>query len=107
VVNTLFRVLLAIWTIGFLVVSCVPMLTGNVAAWNAWTASDVRVVVTTGVNCPDRGVSHQTVVLKKGWDWLLQAGTVFRTLAGRAPAHAESLSVGVSSLIPLPGEAQL
>ena len=29
-VNTLFRVLLAIWTIGFLVVSCVPMLTGNV-----------------------------------------------------------------------------
>ena len=30
VVNTLFRVLLAIWTIGFLVVSCVPMLTGNV-----------------------------------------------------------------------------
>jgi poly-gamma-glutamate capsule biosynthesis protein CapA/YwtB (metallophosphatase superfamily) len=45
------------------------------AAWSAWTASDVRVVVTTGVNCPDRGVSHQTVVLKKGWDWLLQAGT--------------------------------
>jgi hypothetical protein len=30
VVNTLFRVLLAIWTIGFLVVSCVPMLTSNV-----------------------------------------------------------------------------
>ena len=40
-----------------------------------WTASDVRVVVTTGVNCADRGVSHQTVVLKKGWDWLLKAGT--------------------------------
>ena len=32
VVNTLFRVLLAICTIGFLVVSCVPMLTGNVVA---------------------------------------------------------------------------
>jgi poly-gamma-glutamate synthesis protein (capsule biosynthesis protein) len=33
------------------------------------------VVVTTGVNCPDRGVSHETVVLGRGWDWLLQGGT--------------------------------
>jgi len=32
VVNTLFRALLAIWTIGFLVVSCVPMLTGSAVA---------------------------------------------------------------------------
>jgi poly-gamma-glutamate synthesis protein (capsule biosynthesis protein) len=31
--------------------------------------------VTTGVNCPDRGVSHETVVLGKGWSWLLQGGT--------------------------------
>jgi poly-gamma-glutamate capsule biosynthesis protein CapA/YwtB (metallophosphatase superfamily) len=45
------------------------------AAWTAWTGADVRVVVTTGVNCPDRGVSHQTVVLGRGWDWLLQGGT--------------------------------
>ncbi len=35
----------------------------------------MRVVLTTGVNCPDRGVSYQTNVLKRGWDWLLQAGT--------------------------------
>jgi hypothetical protein len=45
------------------------------AAWTAWNGADVRVVVTTGVNCPDRGVSHQTVVLGRGWDWLLQGGT--------------------------------
>ena len=45
------------------------------AAWTAWDGSDVRVVVTTGVNCPDRGVSHETVVLGKGWSWLLQGGT--------------------------------
>ncbi len=45
------------------------------AGWSRWAVTDVRVVVTTGVTCPDRGVSHQTVVLKKGWDWLLAAGT--------------------------------
>jgi poly-gamma-glutamate capsule biosynthesis protein CapA/YwtB (metallophosphatase superfamily) len=44
------------------------------AAWSAWSGKDVRVIVTTGVNCPDRGVSHQTVVLGKGWDWLLKGG---------------------------------
>jgi poly-gamma-glutamate capsule biosynthesis protein CapA/YwtB (metallophosphatase superfamily) len=44
-------------------------------AWTAYDPVDVRVVLTTGVNCPDRGVSYQTNVLKKGWDWLLQAGT--------------------------------
>jgi len=31
-VNGLFRLLLAIWTIGFLVISCVPLLTGNAVA---------------------------------------------------------------------------
>ena len=30
--NSFFRFLLAIWTIGFLVISCVPLLTGNAAA---------------------------------------------------------------------------
>ncbi len=45
------------------------------AAWSQWSSKNVRVVVITGCTCPDRGVSHQTVVLKKGWNWLLQAGT--------------------------------
>ena len=45
------------------------------AAWSRWNAADVRVVVTTGVNCPDRGVSHQTNVLGRGWDWLAAGGT--------------------------------
>ncbi len=31
-VKGLFRLLLAIWTIGFLVISCVPLLTGNALA---------------------------------------------------------------------------
>jgi len=43
--------------------------------WTTYDPTNVRVVVTTGVNCPDRGVSRQTNVLGKGWDWLLQAGT--------------------------------
>lgn len=34
-VNGLFRFLLAIWTIGFLVISCVPLLTGNAVAGGA------------------------------------------------------------------------
>lgn len=33
--SSFFRFLLAIWTIGFLVVSCVPLLTGNAAAGGA------------------------------------------------------------------------
>jgi poly-gamma-glutamate capsule biosynthesis protein CapA/YwtB (metallophosphatase superfamily) len=45
------------------------------AAWSRWTATDVRVIVTTGVNCPDRGVSRQTNVLGRGWDWLAAGGT--------------------------------
>lgn len=45
------------------------------AAWSRWNGADVRVIVTTGVNCPDRGVSHQTVVLHRGWDWLFKGGT--------------------------------
>ncbi len=45
------------------------------AAWTAYDPANVRVVVTTGVNCPDRGVSYQTNVLGRGWDWLLEAGT--------------------------------
>ena len=53
----------------------IPPPAGWPAAWTAYDPSNVRVVLTTGVNCPDRGVSYQTNVLKKGWDWLLEAGT--------------------------------
>jgi poly-gamma-glutamate capsule biosynthesis protein CapA/YwtB (metallophosphatase superfamily) len=45
------------------------------ASWAAYDSADVRVVLFTGCTCPDRGVSHQTNVLGKGWDWLLQAGS--------------------------------
>lgn len=45
------------------------------ASWSAYDVRDVRVVLGTGVNCPDRDVSRQTVVLRRGWDWLLKAGT--------------------------------
>ena len=43
--------------------------------WTGYDATDVRIVLTTGVNCADRGVSRQTNTLKKGWPWLLNAGT--------------------------------
>jgi poly-gamma-glutamate synthesis protein (capsule biosynthesis protein) len=45
------------------------------AAWSSFAAQDVRVVVTTGVTCPDRGVSLQTIVKGRGWAWLAEAGT--------------------------------
>ena len=35
----------------------------------------MRVILTTGVNCADRGVSRQTNTFRKGWPWLLNAGT--------------------------------
>ena len=50
----------------------VPAPAGWPATWTAYDPSNVRVVLTTGVNCPDRGVSYQTNVLGKGWDWLLR-----------------------------------
>ncbi len=53
----------------------IPTPPGWPASWTAYDPGSVRVVLTTGVNCPDRGVSYQTNVLGKGWDWLLQAGT--------------------------------
>ncbi|HXQ96301.1 MAG TPA: CapA family protein [Candidatus Acidoferrales bacterium] len=53
----------------------IPMPAGWPASWTAYDAGNVRVVLTTGVNCPDRGVSYQTNVLHRGWDWLLRAGT--------------------------------
>jgi poly-gamma-glutamate capsule biosynthesis protein CapA/YwtB (metallophosphatase superfamily) len=45
------------------------------AEWVAYDKRDVRVLLFTGVNCADRGVSRQTIVLGKGWDWMLEAGT--------------------------------
>jgi poly-gamma-glutamate capsule biosynthesis protein CapA/YwtB (metallophosphatase superfamily) len=53
----------------------IPAPAGWPSSWIAYDPSNVRVVLTSGVNCPDRGVSYQTNVLKRGWDWLLQAGT--------------------------------
>ncbi len=45
------------------------------AAWTAFDPADVRTLISTGDTCPDRGVSLQTVVKGKGWDWALGGGT--------------------------------
>ncbi len=45
------------------------------AAWTAFDPGEVRTLISTGDTCPDRGVSHQTNTLKKGWDWALNGGT--------------------------------
>ncbi|MFI5254401.1 MAG: CapA family protein, partial [Candidatus Limnocylindrales bacterium] len=45
------------------------------AEWTTFAGGDVRVVLTTGCTCPDRGVAQQTILFKKGWDWLAVAGT--------------------------------
>lgn len=45
------------------------------AAWIQYDPGDVRVVVSTGVNCPDRGVARMTNVLGRGWSWLADAGS--------------------------------
>jgi poly-gamma-glutamate capsule biosynthesis protein CapA/YwtB (metallophosphatase superfamily) len=45
------------------------------AAWAGFDAAEVRTLVSTGDTCPDRGVSHQTNTLGKGWDWALAGGT--------------------------------
>ena len=69
----------------------IPTPTGWPAAWTDWQAGDVRVIVTTGVNCPDRGVSHQTVILGRGWDWVLRGGTARYTgTTGTQPSAGPS-----------------
>lgn len=45
------------------------------ATWTGYDVNDVRVILTTGVNCADRGVSRMTNTFRKGWPWLLNAGT--------------------------------
>ena len=45
------------------------------ASWVAFDVADVRTLISTGDTCPDRGVSHQTNTLGKGWDWALGGGT--------------------------------
>jgi poly-gamma-glutamate capsule biosynthesis protein CapA/YwtB (metallophosphatase superfamily) len=45
------------------------------SAWTTYDTNNVRVILTTGVNCADRGVSRQTNTFHKGWEWLLNAGT--------------------------------
>jgi poly-gamma-glutamate synthesis protein (capsule biosynthesis protein) len=48
--------------------------TATATAWTAYDVDDVRTLISTGDTCPDRGVSHQTVVLGKGWNWALDGG---------------------------------
>ncbi len=67
------------------------------AAWSRWTGSDVRVIVTTGVNCPDRGVSRQTNVLGRGWDWLAAGGTARYTGTHWDPAFGWTVVDAVRS----------
>ncbi len=45
------------------------------ASWAGFEVAEVRTLVSAGDTCPDRGVSHQTNTLKKGWDWALDGGT--------------------------------
>jgi poly-gamma-glutamate capsule biosynthesis protein CapA/YwtB (metallophosphatase superfamily) len=49
---------------------------GPAPAWAAYDAAEVRTLTSTGDTCPDRGVSHQTLVLGKGWDWAFDGGSV-------------------------------
>ena len=67
------------------------------AAWSRWNGGDVRVIVTTGVNCPDRGVSHQTNVLGRGWDWLAAGGTARYTGTHWDPAFGWTVVDAVRS----------
>jgi poly-gamma-glutamate synthesis protein (capsule biosynthesis protein) len=55
------------------------MLYGVVATpadWTAYDSNDVRTLISTGDTCPDRGVSYEADFMKKGWDWVLDGGTV-------------------------------
>jgi poly-gamma-glutamate capsule biosynthesis protein CapA/YwtB (metallophosphatase superfamily) len=50
-----------------------------VPAWTAYDVAEVRTLISTGDTCPDRGVSHQTLALGKGWDWAFDGGSVSYT----------------------------
>jgi hypothetical protein len=46
------------------------------ADWATYDQSQIRTLISTGDTCPDRGVSDMAVVNKKGWNWVLDGGTV-------------------------------
>jgi poly-gamma-glutamate capsule biosynthesis protein CapA/YwtB (metallophosphatase superfamily) len=52
------------------------------AAWAGFDAAEVRTIISTGETCPDRGVSYWANTRKKGWDWVLDGGTVRYTGIG-------------------------
>ncbi len=57
-----------------------PNATDRLPGWWAYDATQVRTLISTGDTCPDRGTSHQTVVLGKGWQWAFAGGTAgYRT----------------------------
>lgn len=45
-------------------------------AWTTYDQADVRTLISTGDTCPDTGVSYMAVGQGKGWDWVLDGGTV-------------------------------
>jgi poly-gamma-glutamate capsule biosynthesis protein CapA/YwtB (metallophosphatase superfamily) len=46
------------------------------AAWTEYSEGDVRTLISTGDTCPDRGVSYMANTKGKGWDWVLNGGSV-------------------------------
>ena len=61
--------------------------TGPASSWTNFDAADVRTLISTGDTCPDRGVSRNTIVLGKGWDWAFDGGSVRYTLFRHSSFH--------------------
>ena len=74
-------------------------------AWAAYDASSVRTLISTGDTCPDRGVSYEANILKRGWDWVLDGGNAhyigFWTTPfdGRSPLIRDNGDTGTLSAL--------
>jgi capsule synthesis protein PGA_cap len=43
--------------------------------WEPYDVADIRVMMSPGNSCPDRGPAHAAITLGRGWDWVFGGGT--------------------------------
>ena len=43
--------------------------------WEPYDVADIRVMMSPGNSCPDRGPAHAAITLDRGWDWVFGGGT--------------------------------
>ena len=74
------------------------------AAWVTYSSADVRTIVSLGDSCPDRGVAHQAITLKKGWAWVFAGGRVHYVRIRPNPTPPRTVGSGFNIVDAVPAD---